>query len=122
MQNDNDCNWNTEQPKGDNQVKSFDMIKQAGSMRKQMKKMQKEMAKQTSEGVSGGVTAVARGDMSLSEVRIDPSAVDASKTELLEKQVVSAVNNALRAVQQQAAAEMAKSAGGLGGLAGLMGQ
>ncbi len=103
-------------------MKSFDMLKQAGSMRKEMKKLQKDLARQTSEGSSGGVTAVARGDMSLAEIQIDPSLVDASKTEFLQKQVVSAVNSALRAVQKKSAAEMAKSAGGLGGLANLMGQ
>jgi DNA-binding YbaB/EbfC family protein len=99
----------------------FDMLKKAGAMKSQMKKMQKEMAKQTAEGRSGGVTAVARGDMTLRSIAIDPDGVDVANTDQLQRQIVAAVNTALSSVQKVAAAEMAKSAGGLGGLADMLG-
>ena len=102
-------------------MKSFDMLKKAGAMRKQMKQLQKDLAKQTAEGSSGGVSVVARGDMTIREIKIDPEQVDVTKTELLQKQIVSAVNSALGTAQKQAASAMAGATGGLGGLSDLLG-
>jgi len=61
------------------------MVSQAATMRKQMKRMQKELAKQTVEITSnnGKVTVVARGDMSIKEVRVDPSALEDLKLDRL---------------------------------------
>jgi len=102
-------------------MNTFDMIKKAASMRKEMKQMQKNLAKHTASASFGGVTVLARGDMTIAELKIDPAQVDVANTDLLQKQVMSAVNNALSSVQKVAAAEVTKAAGGLGGLAELMG-
>ncbi len=102
-------------------MKTLDMLKKAGSMRKEMKNIQKSLAKQTAEGSAGGVTVVACGDMSLAELRIDPSQIDVSNTELLQKRIMSAVNDALSSVKKNTAAEISKAAGGLSGLADLIG-
>lgn len=102
-------------------MSTFDMIRKAASMRKEMKQMQKALAQHTATASFGAVTALARGDMTLAEIKIDTAKVDPANMEQLQKQIVSAVNNALSSVQKTAAAEMAKSAGGLGGLANMFG-
>ena len=102
-------------------MNTFDMIKKAASMRKEMKQMQKTLAQHTASASFGGVTVLARGDMTIAELKIDQTKVDVANTELLQKQVLTAVNNALSSAQKVAAAEVTKAAGGLGGLAELMG-
>ena len=99
---------------------TFDMLKKAGAMKAQLKRMQKEMTSQTAEGSSGGVIAVARGDMRLTSIKIDVEKVDVTNTDQLQRQVVSAVNSALSSVQKVTATKMAKSADGLGGLGNLL--
>jgi DNA-binding YbaB/EbfC family protein len=99
------------------------MMSQANAMRKQMKKMQKELAKQVVEVSSnnGKVTVAVRGDMTVKEVRIDPSALTDLKLERLEKIIMTTVNSALNASKKAAGAEMAKMSGGLGGLSDMLG-
>jgi len=92
-------------------MKMFDMMKQVH----QARKMQKELAKKEVEIVSNDktVTVVARGDMTLRSIRIEPSAMEAGNRERLEKTIVSAVNGALDSAKQAAASDMAKLASGL---------
>ncbi len=99
------------------------MVSQAATMRKQMKRMQKELAKQTVEITSnnGKVTVSARGDMSIKEVRIDPSALEELKLDRLEKIIATTVNSALNAAKKTAGSEMSKMSGGLGGLSDMLG-
>ena len=99
------------------------MVSQAASMRKQMKHMQKELAKQTVEVTSnnGKITVVARGDMSVKEIRIDPSALEDLTLERLEKVIVTTVNSTLNAAKKTAGTEMSKMSGGLGGLSDMLG-
>ena len=99
------------------------MVSQAASMRKQMKKMQKELARQVVEVKSnnGKVMVSARGDMSIKEIKIDPSALTDLKLERLEKILVTTVNSALNASKKAASSEMTKMSGGLGGLADMLG-
>lgn len=91
-------------------------------MQSQMKEIQKSLAKKTAEFTAEGglVKAVARGDMTIEAVRIDPKAITGLKPEKLEKAVTIAVNGALSAAKDMAAAEMSQMAGGLG-LDGLLG-
>lgn len=102
-------------------MSTFDMIRKAASMRKEMKQMQKNLAKYTASASFGAVTALARGDMTIAELKIDTTRADMTNVEVLQKQIVSAVNNALGSAQKVAASEMAKSAGGMDGLASLIG-
>jgi DNA-binding YbaB/EbfC family protein len=99
------------------------MVSQAATMRKQMKRMQKELAKQTVEVTSnnGKVTVVARGDMSIKEIRIDPSALEELKLDRLEKVIATTVNSTLNAAKKTAGTEMSKMSGGLGGLSDMLG-
>lgn len=99
------------------------MVSQAASMRKRMKKMQKEMAKHVVDVTSnnGKVTVSARGDMTIKDIKIDPSAFEDMKAERLEAIITKTVNSALKATQKSAGQEMAKGAGGMEGLAEMLG-
>jgi hypothetical protein len=92
------------------------MMKQAASMQKNMKKMQDELAERTVEFSSGGgmVTAVARGDLSVESVKINPQVVDPDDVEMLEDLVLAAVDGALKAAREMAAQEMSKLTAGMG--------
>lgn len=94
----------------------FEMVRQAASMKKQMKKIQKELEKKTVEESSGGVTVVARGDMSVKSIKIALEDIDAAHAERLEKMIVAAVNKAMESAKKKAASEMSSLTGGLGGL------
>lgn len=97
-------------------VNMLKMMKQAASMQKNLQALQGELAERTVEFSSGGgmVTAVARGDGTLAGIRIDPKVVDPADVGLLEDLVLAAVDGALKAAREMAAAEMAKLTSGLG--------
>lgn len=92
-------------------MKMFDMMKQMH----QVRKMQKELGKKEVEIFSNDktVAVIARGDMTLRSIKIQPTAMDPAHPERLEKTLVSTVNSALESAKQAAAADMAKLAGGL---------
>ena len=98
----------------------FDMNKlmqQAQQMQEQMARVQDELANETVEASVGGglVTVKATGAGEVSEIKIDPKAVDPDDAELLEDMVLAAVNEALRSAQALAQSKMG-AATGLGGL------
>jgi DNA-binding YbaB/EbfC family protein len=98
----------------------FDMNKlmqQAQQMQEQMARVQDELANETVEASAGGglVTVKATGAGEISEVKIDPKAVDPDDPELLEDMVLAAVNEALRSAQALAQSKMTQATG-LGGL------
>jgi len=98
----------------------FDMVKQATAMQRQMKQVQKELERETVEHASGGgmVKVTARGDMTVKQVKIDPSLLDPARVAKLEDLIAAGVNGALEAAKKQAGERMSKLAGG-GGLSGL---
>ncbi len=92
------------------------LMKQASSMQKNMEKMQAELAEKTVEFSSGGgmVTVVARGDMSIESITIDPKVVDPDDVEMLQDLILAAVDGATKAAKEMASEEMSKITGGLG--------
>ena len=84
------------------------MIKDAAGMQKNMKKMQAQLRAKTVEFSSGNglVTVTARGDASVSAIRIDPRAMDAAHPATLEKLVLTAVEGALEAAKKMSAGDM----------------
>ena len=54
------------------------------------------------------------GDLQLTDVKIDPAALDPEDVEILQEMVLAAVNEALRASQALAEQRMGGIAGGLG--------
>ena len=101
----------------------FDQVKQAMQMRSQAKRLQAEIEKIQCEYSNGGITVTARGDFTISSIKIAPetwSEVASGKTERFETMLFNVVNGALKRVREATQQEMAKmmQASGAGGLFG----
>lgn len=94
---------------------NMNMIKKAQKMQEDMQKMQAELEAATYTATAGGgvVSAVVSGKKELSELTIDPEAVDPEDVEMLQDLIIAAVNEALRAADEAAAQGMQKLTGGL---------
>ena len=94
------------------------MIKQAQKMQQDMLRMQEEIEQKTFEATAGGgmVKAVVTGKREVTELVIDPEAVDPEDVEMLQDTVIAAVNEALRSAEQAMEQAMSKFTGGFGGL------
>jgi len=94
---------------------NMNMIKQAQKMQDDLFKMQAEMEEKTYSAQSGGgaVTAVVTGKRELSELNIEPDAVNPEDVEMLEDLIVAAVNEAMRKAETSMADSMSKLTGGL---------
>jgi DNA-binding YbaB/EbfC family protein len=90
---------------------SFDLnalMKQAQEMQSQMAELQEEASKETAEASAGGgmVTVVATAGGEITELRIDPKAIDPDDPEMLADLVMAAANEALRAAHAKLEAKM----------------
>jgi hypothetical protein len=96
------------------------LFQQAAQIQEQMREAQERLAQKTVSGSAGGgmVVVTANGKGEIQKVQIDKQAVDPRDVPMLEDLVVAAVNSALRAAQEAAAAESPLSglAAGLGGM------
>ncbi|MBR6811915.1 MAG: YbaB/EbfC family nucleoid-associated protein [Oscillospiraceae bacterium] len=94
------------------------MIKQAQKMQQDMMRMQEEIEQKTFEASAGGgmVKAVVSGKRELTDLVIDPEAVDPEDVEMLQDTVIAAVNEAMRSAEQAMEQAMSKFTGGFGGL------
>ncbi len=96
------------------------MMKQAQQLQKQMAKAQEEIAvMERTFAMSGAIEVTARGDNTITKVRIDPKAVDPQDVEGLEDLVLSCVNGALAAVHKETEERMGALTSGLN-IPGLM--
>jgi len=91
------------------------LMKQAQKMQKQMAQQQEAFQEKIVETSSGGgaVKVVITGGRELKEIKINPEVVDAEDVEMLEDLILSAVNEAIRRVDELYNSEMAKITGGL---------
>ncbi len=101
----------------------FDQIKDAMKMRSEAKKIQNEIQKITAEYSNGGITVVAKGDMTIARISIEASAYDevkAGKPARFETMLFNVINGALKKAKDTTQAEMAKlmQANGMGNLFG----
>ena len=101
----------------------FDQVKQAMQMRSEAKKLQAEMEKVTVEYANGGITATARGDMTITSIKIAPETwaeVASGKKERFETMLFNVVNGALKSVKKATQEQMANmvKAGGMSNLFG----
>ena len=94
------------------------LMKQAQKMQKQMAEAQEALAEKTIETTSGGgaIKIVISGQKEIKEIKINPEVVDPDDVEMLEDLVLSAVNEAIRQVDEMSNNEMGKITGGMGGL------
>ena len=99
------------------------MLKQVQRMQEDMARAQEELASAEVQASSGGgmVTVTVTGALVLTNVQIDPAAIDPDDPELLADLVLAAVNEALRSAQQLANERIGRATGGLdlGALGGL---
>jgi len=91
------------------------LMKQAQKMQKQMADMQEELANKTLEVSSGGgaVKVTVNGEKKILDLVISPDVVDPDDVEMLQDLVLSAVNEALRQIEESTSAQMAKITGGM---------
>lgn len=96
------------------------MLKQAQKMQQEMLRMQQEQEQKTFTATSGGgmVSATVNGKHELTDLVINPEAVDPEDMEMLQDMVIAAVNEAVRNADAEAANNMSRLTGGLnlGGL------
>ena len=94
---------------------NMNMVRQAQKMQADMQKMQSELEERTYTAKAGGgaVEAVANGKHSLVSLTISKEAVDPEDVEMLQDMVLSAVNEAMRQADEDAAQSMQRMTGGL---------
>ena len=91
------------------------ILKQAQKMQENMQKMQEELeTKEVEASVGGGaVTVKVNGKKEVIDITINPEVVDPEDIEMLQDLVLSAVNEALRSVDDMQSSQMNKVTGGM---------
>jgi DNA-binding YbaB/EbfC family protein len=91
------------------------LMKQAQKMQKQMAETQEQLAAKsvTAEVAGGQISATMNGRHQLTALTIKPEAVDPDDTEFLADMVLSAVNEAVRQVDEMVEQEMGSITGGM---------
>ena len=91
------------------------LVKQAQKMQKQMAEMQEDLAKKTLEVSSGGgaVKITVNGEKQITDLQISPEVIDPDDVEMLQDLVMSAVNEALRQMDEAVSSQMSKITGGM---------
>lgn len=93
------------------------MIRQAQKMQEEMARVQAELAEQEYTATSGGgmIEVTVTGEKMVKSVKLKPEIVDPEDIEMLEDMVIAAVNEALRAAEEDASKRMGAITGGMGG-------
>src|SRR5262249_60098478 len=91
------------------------MLKQVQQMQEEMARAQDELANEVVEASAGGgmVTVKATGALEITQISIDPSAIDPDDPELLADMVQAAVNEALRSAKALMESRLGGAMGGL---------
>ncbi len=103
----------------------FDQVREAMRMRSEAKRIENEIKKITAEYANGGITVVAKGDMSIEKIAITPEAYEEvlkGKPARFETMLFNVVNGALKRAKEATQAEMAKMMQANGGLGSLFGK
>ena len=101
----------------------LDQVREAMKMRSESKRIEAEIKKITAEYSNGGITVIAKGDMTIEKIAVTPEAYDevkAGKPARFETMLLNVVNGALKKSREATQQEMMKlmQNGGLGGLFG----
>ena len=96
------------------------LMKQAQKMQKQMEDATKELEEKEVTATAGGgaVEVTISGKKEVTRVKLAEEVVDPDDIEMLQDLIVAATNEALRKMEEESSAAMAKLTGGLGGLGG----
>ena len=94
------------------------MLTQAQRMQRQMEEAGKELENKeyTAQAGGGAVSVTVTGKKEMKGITISPDAVDPEDVETLQDMIVAAVNEAIRAADEDSKESMSKFTGGLGGL------
>lgn len=97
------------------------LAKQAQQMQEQMETLTEELDAKEYSATSGGdaVKATVLGKMEVKEIEIKPEVIDPDDAEMLGDLVTAAVNEALRAAEQEREERLGAISGGMGALGGL---
>lgn len=103
-------------------VNMNNLMKQAQKMQKQMEEMQLELETKEFEITSGGgaVKITITGKKIVKDIIIDKDVVDPDDVEMLQDLVLTAVNEAIRQVEESVNNQMGKMTGGMNLPNGLM--
>ena len=84
-------------------------------MQKQMEETTKELEEKEITATAGGgaVEVVVTGKKEIKSVKLSPEVVDPDDIEMLQDLVLSAVNEALRSVDEMQSSQMSKVTGGM---------
>ena len=99
----------------------FDQIKEAMQMRAESKRIEAEVKKISAEYSNGGITVVAKGDMTIERIAIAPEAneeVVKGKPQRFETMLFNTVNGALKRAREATQQMVMKQMQGAGGLFG----
>ena len=101
----------------------LDQVREAMKMRGEAKRIEAEIKKITAEYSNGGITVIAKGDMTIEKIAVSPEAYDevkAGKPARFETMLFNVVNGALKRAREATQQAMMKQmqAGGMGGLFG----
>ena len=91
------------------------MLKKVQKMQSEMLKLQDELKERTVEATAGGeaVKVVVKGSKNVVSLAISPEAVDPDDVEMLQDLIVTAVNEAMKKVDEMTEKEMGKVTGGM---------
>ena len=91
------------------------MMKKVQKMQSEMTRLQDELKEREVEGTAGGeaVKAVVNGNKNLVSLTLSPDAVDPEDVEMLQDLIVTAVNDAMKKVDEMTEKELGKVTGGL---------
>ena len=92
-----------------------DMLKQVQKMQEDMANLQAELDEREYTATSGGgmITVTVNGKHEITELKIDPDAIDPEEPEMLEDLITVAVNEAISTASKTSEEEMGALTGGL---------
>ena len=99
----------------------FDQIKEDMQMRAESKRIEAEVKKISAEYSNGGITVVAKGDMTIERIAIAPEAYEEvvkGKPQRFETMLFNTVNGALKRAREATQQMVMKQMQGAGGLFG----
>lgn len=101
--------------KGGNMGNMQGMMKKVQKMQADMAKLQEELKDRVLETTAGGgaIKLEVNGNKEILSLKIDKSAVDPEDVEMLEDLILTAINDALKQVDEVAEKEMSKVTGGM---------
>jgi DNA-binding YbaB/EbfC family protein len=91
------------------------MMRQVKKMQEEMQKAQEALKEKVVEGSAGGgaVVVKANGHKQILDIAIKPEVIDPEDAEMLQDLVLTAVNDALRGVDELVTKEMGRFTGGM---------